>query len=67
MIKIPDSGAEPFTATIKESCRRTGLSRSKLYELMKDGRLTPIKIGRRTLLSTDELRRLVSPEQRSAA
>jgi excisionase family DNA binding protein len=37
----------------------TGLGRSKLYELINDGTLARIKVGRRTLIRADSLRALV--------
>jgi excisionase family DNA binding protein len=54
---------EPFAATIRESCRLTGLSRTTIYNLIAAGRLAPIKVGKRTLISVEELRKLVSPER----
>ena len=37
-----------------------GLGRSKLYQLMAEGKITPTKIGRRTFFAGDELERFVS-------
>jgi|BarGraNGADG00312_1021997.scaffolds.fasta_scaffold150171_2 excisionase family DNA binding protein len=36
-----------------------GLGRSKLYQLIANGSLTPTKIGRRTFFAADELERFV--------
>jgi Helix-turn-helix domain len=36
-----------------------GLGRSKLYQLMAEGKITPTKIGRRTFFAGDELKRFV--------
>lgn len=49
-----------------------GIGRSTLYQLFKDGKLTPTKLGRRVFVSSDELERYVSslkaqqPEARKA-
>ena len=36
-----------------------GLGRSKLYQLMAEGKITPTKIGRRTFFAAEELERFV--------
>jgi excisionase family DNA binding protein len=56
----------PLAVSIREACRLSGLGRTKIYELISDGRLTPVKIDRRTLIRFDDLAKLVSPD-RSAA
>lgn len=50
---------EPLTVTIQGAREATGLGTTKLYELIKQGRLKVVKIGRRTLVSTDSIRALV--------
>ena len=42
--------------TIAETVKATGLSRTRLYEEIKAGRLRVAKIGRRTLVPPDEIR-----------
>jgi excisionase family DNA binding protein len=37
-----------------------GIGRSKLYQLMAEGKITPTKIGRRTFFAAEELERFVS-------
>lgn len=37
--------------SIVEATRLTGLSRSTIYELLREGRLKSIKIGRRRLIT----------------
>ena len=66
MHKLPDTTpVAPLAVTIREACRITGLGRSKIYELIADGRLAIVKIDRRTLLSYSELARLVRPQPSS--
>lgn len=50
---------DPITVTIADTQRVTGLGRTKLYELIGNGRLQTVKIGRRTLVRTDSIRALV--------
>lgn len=48
--------------TISEACHAIGISRSKLYELIGEGQVQARKIGSRTIIPADSLRRLVSDE-----
>jgi excisionase family DNA binding protein len=57
----------PLTVSVREACRLSGLGRTKIYELISDGRLTPVKIDRRTLIPFDDLAKLVSPERTAFA
>lgn len=50
----------PFALTVPDAVRFSGLNRSALYKLMSEGKLTPRKVGRRTLLLTDDLRHLLA-------
>ncbi len=46
----------PLYVTIPDAVAFTSMSRSAIYEALKDGRLTAKKSGRRTLLSVADLR-----------
>jgi excisionase family DNA binding protein len=50
----PEEPTIPFfqrlSCTIDEACEATGLGRTKLYELIGDGRLATTTIGRRRLV-----------------
>jgi len=41
---------QPLSVRIPDACRMTGIGRSKLYELIKDGRIRTIKVGAITLI-----------------
>ena len=56
MISIP---LDIITATIPEFCRISGVGRSKLYELLANGTIQSICVGRRRLVIVDSYRRLV--------
>ena len=45
---------------IKEACTLLSLSRSALYRAIKEGRIRPLKNGKRTLIHRDELERFVA-------
>lgn len=51
--------AERLTCTITEACEVTGLGRTKIYELIGDGRVTSTTIGRRRLVIVQSLLALV--------
>ena len=51
--------AQRLSCTIAEACEVTGLGRTKLYELIADGRLATTTIGRRRLVLVRSLLSLV--------
>jgi excisionase family DNA binding protein len=40
----------PITTTINDTCRITGLGRTKVYELIAEGKLKATAVGRRRLV-----------------
>lgn len=58
-----------ISMTINEAVSYSGIGRTKLYELVKNGKLTPKKLGTRTLILTEELNAYVHslPDMKSAA
>ena len=46
--------------TIAEACHAIGIGRSKLYELIAEGRVETRKIGSRTLIPAGSLNALIS-------
>lgn len=51
---------EPITVRIPDALRLTGIGRSKLYELIQEGRIKTVKVGRMTLVRVDSLRTLLA-------
>lgn len=51
--------AEPLSYTIAGAMEATGLGRSTLYNLMGEGTLSKLKVGRRTLIRADSIRALI--------
>jgi len=45
--------------TIKETYELLKVSRAKLYLLIKDGALKPVKIGKKTIFKESELNRFI--------
>lgn len=58
---------DTLLCSIPEAARVLGLGRSKLYELIGEGRLETVNIGRRRLVRTDSVRALALGESASVA
>ncbi len=50
---------EPVTVTVDGAKKALGIGTTKIYELIGEGKLATIKIGRRTLVKTASIRQLV--------
>jgi excisionase family DNA binding protein len=50
---------EPLTVTVAGARNALGIGTTKIYELIGEGRLQTVKIGRRTLIRTDSIHALV--------
>lgn len=51
-----------LASTIPDTCRRLGIGRTLVYDLLKQGKLRSIKLGSRTLIPEIELQRLVAEQ-----
>jgi excisionase family DNA binding protein len=49
----------PVTTTIDDTCHITGLGRTKVYELISEGKLKAITIGRRRLVLYSSIEELI--------
>ena len=56
-----------ITAPIQEFCRISGIGRSKTYELLDEGKLQSIKIGKRRLIVVRSWKQLVEEKLAAAA
>ncbi|RYY90407.1 MAG: DNA-binding protein [Chitinophagaceae bacterium] len=50
---------EPIATSINNACLMTGLGRTTLYALINSKKIDTVKLGRRTLVKTASLRRLL--------
>jgi len=48
------------TYSVSEAMQHLCIGRTKLYELVKQGRLKPVKLGKKTLFSATELARFLT-------
>lgn len=53
---------ELLAISINDTAKALGIGRSSVYSLLKSGRLDAIKIGRRTLLTTESIKRLAQSQ-----
>lgn len=53
---------EKFAYSIKETAAALGVGRTSIYAMIGDGRLETFKVGRRTLIKVDSVRRLVDSD-----
>lgn len=49
---------EVLAISINDTAKALGIGRSSVYALLKSGKLDAIKIGRRTLLTTESIKQL---------
>jgi excisionase family DNA binding protein len=56
---------EPFTCTVPDAARLTGLGRSSLYKLMQDGTIKFRMVGDRRIVDLKSLRAAVAPLERT--
>lgn len=53
---------EPLAYSIAEACRVSSLGRTRVYQLINEGKLQVRKIGKRTLIPAASLRALIDGE-----
>lgn len=51
---------EPIAASINDTAKALSLGRTSIYALIREGRLETVKMGRRTLVRIDSIRRLIA-------
>ena len=53
---------EPLAYSIADACRVSSIGKTRLYELIAEGRLESTAIGKRRLVRAESLRRLIAGE-----
>jgi excisionase family DNA binding protein len=53
------ASTEPLSVGVNDATRLSGLGKSKLWELIASGELAVKRVGRRTLIDFQSLKRLV--------
>jgi hypothetical protein len=57
--RLADGALRPLAISIKTACKLSGLGATKIWELIKQGRLKVVRIDRRTLILFHSLQRLL--------
>jgi excisionase family DNA binding protein len=58
----PEHSPEPLAYSVADACRVSSIGRTRLYQLIGEGRLEARKIGKRTLIPAASLRALIEGE-----
>jgi len=58
--------APKLAYSVDQACQAIAISRSKLYELIADGRIRALKIGARTLIPAESLHALIAEGSRGS-
>lgn len=53
---------EILAVSINDTAKALGLGRTSIYAMIGDGRLETFKLGRRTLVKAESIRRLVAEQ-----
>jgi excisionase family DNA binding protein len=53
---------EPLALSVNDAAKALSLGRTSIYAMIADGRLEAFKLGRRTLIRMDSIRRIVAGE-----
>ncbi len=59
-ITLTKIDVRPHAMTIADAVKWSGLGRTKIYQLIGEGRVEAVKVGTRTLVTTASLERLLS-------
>ncbi len=51
----------PLAYSVADACRISSIGKTYLYQLVNDGKLDLIKVGRRSLITAESLNRLLKP------
>lgn len=58
----PNDSPEPLAYSVADACRVSSIGRTRLYQLIGEGRLEVRKVGKRTLIPAASLRALIEGE-----
>ncbi len=57
----------PAAYSILEACRQLTISRTTLYRLIDDGKIRRVKLGKRALIPSSEIDRILAGDETDAA
>jgi len=56
------AAAKPLAVSVKSACGLIGVGNTKIYELIKSGRVKTTRVGRRRLVIFSSLEALMTPD-----
>lgn len=57
----PNSEVQPLAYSVRDARQKIGISHTKIYELIADGSLKTVKIGKKRLVLVDSINELLQP------
>ena len=63
---MQETYSTPLAWQIDPACHLAGIGRTMMYQLIKEGELKTIKVGRRTLIPESELQKWLALKMQSA-
>lgn len=57
-----ENADRPITVTVKDAQKLSGLGATTIWKLIGDGRLQAVRVDRRTLITLESLRKLLTPQ-----
>ena len=61
---MTQSKLKPVAVSVRTAGHLSGLGRTRLYELINEGRIASVSVGRRRLISLASLEELLTPHDR---
>jgi excisionase family DNA binding protein len=58
-------GVKPLAVTVKCACKMIGVGNTKMWALIKEGRVQTTSVGRRRLVIYSSLEDLVTPDEKA--
>jgi hypothetical protein len=60
--QVENDHRKPLTVSVDTASQESNLGRTKIWEMIRDGRLEVVRVDRRTLVIYRSLERLLSPK-----